>query len=115
MESNLKKLSHQELIEGAKELVSQELKIGLRLLEYLREIEAQLIYAEMGFDSMCAFCVNYLKLFEGDAQRKLSAMRLCKVIPEVKADLTQGRITLTNVAAVQSFFNAEKREGCIKT
>jgi hypothetical protein len=41
MEKNLKGLSHQELIEGAKELVSQELKIGLNLLKYLREIEAQ--------------------------------------------------------------------------
>jgi hypothetical protein len=111
MENNLEKLSHQELIEGAKELVSQEIKTGLKLLEYLREIEAQMIYAELGFDSMWSFCVKYLKLSEGDAQRKLASMRLCKVIPEVKDDLTQGRITLTNAAQVQSFFNAEKRAG----
>jgi hypothetical protein len=111
MEKTLKGLSHKELIEGAKQLVSEELKISVRLLEYLREIEAQLIYAELGFDSMWSFCVKYLKLSEGDAQRKLSAMRLCKVIPEVTKDITQGRITLTNVAQVQSFFNAEKRAG----
>jgi hypothetical protein len=111
MENNLKKLSPQELLERAKQLVSQELKIALQLLEYLREIEARLIFAELGFDSMWSFCVNYLGLSEGDTQRKLAAMRLCKTIPHVKEDLTEGRISLTNAAKVQSFFNAERRAG----
>src|SRR3954454_11047456 len=102
MEKNLKELSRQQLLEGAKKLVSLELEIGLQLLEYLREIEAQLIFAELGFDSMWSFCLTYLGLSEGDAQRKLATMRLCKVIPEVKGDITQGRISMTNAAKVQS-------------
>src|SRR4051812_25572706 len=111
MEKNLKGLSHQELLTGAKNLVAQELKIGLQLLEYLREIESQMIFAELGFDSMWSFCVTYLGLSEGDAQRKLAAMRLCRVIPQVKEDMIQGKISMTNIAKLQSFFNAERRSG----
>ena len=111
MEKNLKGLSRQQLLEGAKHLISQELEIGLQLLGYLREIESQLIFAELGFDSMWSFCVSYLGLSEGDAQRKLATMRLCKVIPEAKGDITQGKISMTNAAKVQSFFNAERRAG----
>jgi hypothetical protein len=48
---------------------------------------------------------------EGAAQRRIQAMRLVRDVPEAKASLENGKLSLSNAAKVQSFRQAEKRKG----
>ncbi len=115
MNTEVKVLSQEELLAGAKALVAEERKVTLRLIEYLKEIENRLLYLELGFPNMWKFCVLFLGLSEGTTQRRLDAMRLSKKVPEVTNDLETGKLTFSVVSQLQGFFRNEERIGNQRT
>jgi hypothetical protein len=106
---SITKLSSEALLSKTDFLAREERKITLELLEYLREIERRMLYADLGFGSLHDFCVKRLGLSEGSAQRRISAMRLARELPEVKAAILDGNLSLTNAAKLQVAFQAQKR------
>jgi len=75
-------LSTHELVTRTKSLVAEERRITLALIEHLEEI-----------------------------QRRIQAMRLVRDVPDAKEALAKGSLSLSNAAKVQSFRQAEKRQG----
>lgn len=108
---DLKLLSVSELLDSTKQVVADERKATLLLIDHLREIENRSLHLEMAYPSLWDFCVNYLGLSEGSAQRRINAMRLSREIPEVKESLESGKLNLTAVAQLQGFFKQEQKRG----
>ena len=61
---NLKTLSVKQLLSETKNLVAEERRVTLLLIEHLREIDRRLLFLEMGYGSLFEFCVKELTLSE---------------------------------------------------
>jgi 5-methylcytosine-specific restriction endonuclease McrA len=99
-------LSGAELIKRTQDLVVVERRATMDLIEHLREIERRMLFLEMGYSSLFEFVVKHLGLSEGSAQRRISAMRLIRDVPEARAKLDSGEITLSNASQIQTVFRA---------
>lgn len=93
--------------------VADERKSQLRVLHLLREVENDGHYLELGFPSLFEFATRYLGYSAGAAHRRMQSMRLLKVLPQMEAQIEDGRLSLCVAAKTQSFFRAEdqKRKG----
>jgi hypothetical protein len=107
----MKHLSSEELLARTKNLVAEERRSTLALIEHLQEIQDRRLYAELGYASLWEFATRYLGLSEGAAQRRIQAMRLTRDVPEAKVALESGRLSLSNAAKVLSFRQAERKQG----
>lgn len=108
---NLAALNREALIQQTQTLVADEKRIDLELLDHLREIDRRMLHLEMGYGTLFDFAVQYLGLTEASAYRRLSAMRMIREMPEVKARLESGALSLSNLAAAETFFRAERKQG----
>jgi hypothetical protein len=105
----LKSLNSEQLVLKTKSLVHDEQKITAEIIEHLKEIDARRLYAERGYSSLYEFCLEELGYSEGAAYRRIAAMRLLRDVPEAKAALLAGEISLTNAATLNGFFYSEKK------
>ena len=106
----MKHLTDGNLILELKTLVSQEIRITTLILEYLQEVEFRKVYLQMGYPSLFEFCLKELRYSEGASQRRISAMRLLKELPEVEAKIISGALSLTVVSQAQSFFRKQAKK-----
>lgn len=97
-------LSDSALIHKLKEKVQLERELLVDLLLHLEEVERRKLYLARGFPSLFAFCTEELGYSEGEAHSRIQAMRLGRVIPEVKEKIAQGELSLTVAAKVQGCF-----------
>lgn len=107
----IKKMNSKELLSHAKKLAATERRATAELVESLAEIDRRKLYLEEGFASLWDFATKFLGLSEGSAQRRIQAARLLNDVPEVKASLEQGLLSLSNAAKVQSFRQKESKQG----
>ncbi len=110
MNSNLNQLSAHVLVERLKKLVQDERRVLTVILEHLLEVELRKLFLDYGYSSIYEFAAKQLGYSEPAAHRRISAMRLIKVLPEVKEKLEGGALSLTVVAQAQSFFVQEKKQ-----
>jgi len=106
---NLKKLNNEELISHLKTKVADERKILTQILRDLREVESRKLFAQMGYPSLFEFCVRELQYSEGSAQRRISAMRLIRELPEIENKIASGDLSLSVVSQAQSFFRNQAK------
>jgi len=104
-------LNSTELLNTVKTLVSEERRITVALIDHLREVERRMLYADIGYSNLFEFCTQYLGLSEGSAQRRISAMRLTRDVPEARASLESGSLSLTNASKLHAAFRAKKKLG----
>ncbi|WP_374077949.1 HNH endonuclease [Bdellovibrio bacteriovorus] len=109
MNQSLRRLSDQDLLRQTEMLVQKERATTLEVLQSLREIEIRRLFVDLGFSSMYEMCIKYYKYSEGQAQRRLSAARLLKELPEIEEKIQSGSLNITTLAKVQSFVRAEKQ------
>lgn len=108
----LSKLRDQELISGIKALVQHERDCVTKILHHLKEIERRKLFCDFGCKSLFEYAVKELKYSDGQAGRRIQAMRLLKEIPEIESKLASGNLNLSNVAKAQGFFReVEKSDG----
>ena len=107
---NLKLLSNDSLLIQTRSLVAEERKLTTRILWHLREIEDRRLFAERGYPSLFEMCVREFGYSEATAQRRISAMRLIRELPEVEKKLESGELKISQVSQVQGFLRAEQRE-----
>ncbi len=110
MNSKLSQLSDQVLVDRLKGLIQNERKVLTAILEHLLEVEVRKLFLDYGYSSIYEFAAKHLGYSEPAAHRRISAMRLIKVLPEVKEKLEGGALSLTVVAQAQSFFVQEKKQ-----
>jgi hypothetical protein len=97
-----------EIAEKAKVSVAKEREATGEVLKLLRVIEDRKIYAELGFSGFWDFATKYLGYDEGQAYRRINAMRLMKGNPQVEEKISSGKISLTTAAMVQTFIRKNK-------
>jgi len=100
----LKLLSDRELLAATKNLAGNEREILTSVLRHLREIDRRRLYSDLGYASLFEYAVKVLQYSEGQAGRRIQAMRLIKEIPELEQKIASGELNLSNVSQAQSFF-----------
>ncbi len=98
---------HQNLVS----LAAEERRVTLEVLQHLRECERRRIFAERGHSSLFDYVVRELHYSESAAQRRISAMRALKDLPDLEAKVQSGELKVTQLARVQTFLRSEKKEG----
>ena len=98
------RLNDQQLLEQTKDLVHREREILTQVLRHLREIERRKLFSDLGYSSLFDYAVNELKYSEGQAGRRIQAMRLVKELPEIEQGIASGELNLSNLSSAQSLF-----------
>lgn len=97
-------MTDQKLIAELKSLRSKEREVVTQVLRHLREVETRKLHLARGFSSMFTFCTGELGYSEDEAQIRIQAMRLTKIIPAIEAKIEAGRLSLSVVSKAQSYF-----------
>src|SRR3990167_2890816 len=105
---NLTKITDQNLLLKTKELVKEERKLLLEILHHLREIDRRKVFADLKYDSLFKYCVWGLGYSEGQAQRRINAMRMIKDLPEIENKVVEGKVNLGQLSLLQSFFKEKE-------
>lgn len=100
----LLKLKDSELLSAIKVLVHDERDLLVKILQHLREIERRRLYSDLGYSSLYDYAVLELGYSEGQANRRITAMRTIKELPEVEAKIASGELNLSNVQQAQTLF-----------
>jgi len=111
MMNTLKILSDVDLLNQTITLVVEERKLTTKILWHLKEIEARKLFLTQGYSSLYEYAVQVLGYSESGAFRRISAMRLLKVVPELEAALDSGKLNLSKLTQAQEFFKHEEKEG----
>ncbi len=105
----IKALSDSELLQQTRLLVSSERELTTELLWHLREVDRRRLYAEQGFSSLFDYVRRGLGYCEGSSDRRISAMRLLRDLPEIEPALKSGALSLSNASSLQHFFKREEK------
>ncbi len=97
-------LSDSDLLTQIKQLTTSEREVTTKILHHLREVEKRRLFSDLGYSSLFDYAVKELKYCEGQAGRRIRAMRLINELPEVGEKLANGELSLSNVAQAHSFF-----------
>lgn len=101
---NLSSLSDQRLLMATRELAAREREILILILHHLHEIESRRLYSDLKYSSLFDYAVRELKYSEGQAGRRIQAMRAMAAVPEIEEKISAGELSLSNVAMVQTAF-----------
>ena len=102
-------LSHKtnsEILEGLTAWVGKERVAGSHVLHYLREVQERKLYLPYA-STLFEFCMKVHKYSRHEAQTRIDAMKLMKIVPEIDSDIDSGRLSLTVAAQAQSAFRKE--------
>ncbi|MGK5084709.1 HNH endonuclease signature motif containing protein [Bdellovibrionota bacterium FG-1] len=97
IQSLLKNLSSEKLLDQTLSLVAQERQITASLISHFEKIEVRRLYAEKGWASMWEMCTLHFKMSEGSTHRYLSAMRMVRqgITPTLASELVQHVLSLS--------------------
>jgi len=96
------------LLSQIKSFVQTERDLIVKILNHLREIEYRRLYSDLGYSSLFDYAVKELRYSEGQASRRIQAMRLIKDLPEIETKIASGELSLTNAQQAQSLFREMK-------
>ena len=88
-------LSDDELLARIQSLLGSERRMVTQLVRYLAEVEDRRLHLRAGYSSMFEFCVENLRLSEGETFRRLTAARLSQRFPVVLELLESGALHLS--------------------
>ena len=102
-------LSDRDLLNRMQFLVQRERELLTEILHHLKEVERRKLYSDLGYKNLFDYVVRELNYSEGQAGRRIQAMRLLRQLPEEEArDLEEkiesGALNLSNICQAQSFF-----------
>jgi len=100
----LKDYKDSMLLAQIKVFIQAERDQVIKILQHLREIDRRKLYCDLGYRSLFDYAVSELRYSEGQASRRIQAMRLIKEIPEIEAKIAAGDLSLSNVQQAQSLF-----------
>jgi hypothetical protein len=93
-------------------IVKSERKITFEVLLFIQTFDTTKAYTELGYCSLFDYLVRGQKYSESSAQRRISAARLLKQVPEISDDLKSGDLNLTQMSLAKTAINQqEKVEG----
>lgn len=107
---NFQNFSDEALEHETKNTLAHLNKAEMRLLHLLAEIDRRRLYSKT-HPSLFEYCMKFLKLSSGAAQRRIDTMRAMKLIPEIENKILSGDLNLMAVSQAQSFFRQEHKQG----
>jgi hypothetical protein len=107
---SLKGLSDRELLNRLSKLVTYERKLTLAILLFIIEVENRKIYRSLGYSSMFVYCTEGLGFSESSANRRICAARAVRRCPVAYDCLSDGRVTLSNLAIAWKYVTPELLE-----
>src|SRR4051794_30349453 len=105
---NLKSLSDHELLENTRVAAKNERHSTTVVLHHLLEIYDRRLFSPK-YGSLHEYVVGDLKYNDGEAQRRINAMWILKVVPEVDQKIDSGSLSLTTLSQAQVFFRREEK------
>lgn len=105
----LAKLQDETLLTKTDQLVSRERETTAAILRHLQEVERRRLFSKLKYRSLFDYAVKRLKYSEAQAQRRISAMRLLKELPEFASKVESGSLSLTNLSQAQTYFYHESK------
>ncbi len=113
-QSQPQNLSDRDLLKRMQLLVQRERSLVTEILHHLREVERRKLYSDLGYKSLFDYAVRELGYSEGQAGRRIQAMKLLRELPqeeakELEKKIEDGSLNLTNICQAQSFFNEVKK------
>jgi len=91
------------------ELVKSERKITDEILKLIQNLDSTKAFAELGYSSLFDYLTRGHKYSEGAAQRRISAARLIKELPEIQSEITSGKINLTQLSKLAIAVKQEQK------
>lgn len=91
------------------ELIKSERKITEAVLKAIQEMDSSKAYLELGYSSLFDYLTRAQKYSESAAQRRISAARLIKELPEITPQLQAGEINLTQLSKLAIAVKQEER------
>ena len=110
---NYKALNDDNLDRVMRDTAARERAVTLELLKLLAECERRHLFSKFACSILHAYCVQELKMSDGDAGRKVSAARLLREMPAIEEKVMSGSMPITSVAQVAVFFKREAKSGVI--
>jgi hypothetical protein len=107
---DLSERSDQEILSSIAGLIGSQHELTAKLVAHLAEIEERRLHLVAGFSSMFEFCVQRLKLSEGEAFRRILAARLGRRFPAAYALLATGRVHLSTLELLREWLTEENHE-----
>jgi len=101
---DLRNIPDHELLTNASELAQSERLTVTKILHHLHEIERRKLYCDLGCGSLFEYAVKHLHYSEGQAGRRIQAMRVLADLPEIEDKVSSGVLSLSNLAQAQGFF-----------
>ena len=108
---NLNKLSDRELLIKTQSLVKREREILTEILHHLKEVHRRRLYSDLGYKSLFDYAVKELSYSEGQAGRRVQAMKLIMEFPTVEEKIATGKLSLSNICQAQSYFREHRKQG----
>ena len=106
---NLKTLTDSLLLSKTKSLVQSERQLLTEILHHLREVERRKLFSDLGYSSLFDYAVRELGYSEGQAGRRIQAMRLLRELPQLEAKIESGALNLSHLSQAQSYFREAKK------
>ncbi len=103
----LRTVSNEVLLSSLRELVAVERSTTAEILEFIREVDQRRLYLKKGFSSLFVFLTEDLGYSNAAAQRRIQSARLLERLPEIKAGISSGAVTLSQASLLASVFNQE--------
>ena len=88
-------LTEEELVSQLASLCLEGKRLVARVIEHLMAIEDRDVHLKAACDSMWSFCIKRMKMSEGEASRRLNAVRLVRRFPTLLARIGRGEIHLS--------------------
>ena len=106
---NLSHIQDADLLTQIKNFVQAERDVLVKIIHHLREVERRRLFSDLGYKSLFDYAVGELRYSEGQAGRRIQAMRLLRDLPGktaggIEAKISAGKLSLSNVQQAQSFF-----------
>lgn len=94
---------HLELLK----LIKIERRLTSKILELLQRVEDDKAYLAWGYHNLFEYLVRGLGYSEALAYQRKAALKICKTLPEVKAKIDQGSLSLTTLARANKVLNTK--------
>jgi len=100
-------LTDEEVLRAVSQLVAKGNELTSDVLAHLVEVDARMLYAELGFPNLFMYCVESLGLSEGAAGRRCTAARVCRRFPEAFDLVATGDLHLSALCGLASHLQPE--------
>src|ERR1700752_5329195 len=100
---------HVQIHQRAVDISSRYKRLESELIEILEQVENHKVYLHYHHSSLFKYGVEELKLSESVIYRLITVMRKSREIPQLKAEISAGNITLGNATRIASILTSENQ------